>query len=390
VASFLASVKRTVKHSPLGPLALRLLGRTEKPRTVFVGMASIPSREHSLRQVVESLLPQVTELGVFLNNWDAVPEFLKHPKIRVARSQEHGDVRDNGKFFWVEKANTRFYATVDDDIYYPADYIARLIEHQQHLGGSYAVGVHATTYPKPLTRLLRNRHLRHFSHRSDAFIPVDLIGTGTLLFERAYWQLKYSELGQPGMADVWFGVAASKRGFGLWTVPRAEEWMHALEQEDSTANLFAEGRQDDSVQLQALNAERIGSSRRSLLERVVRAPWAAANLAIFDAIGIHEAANKIALDELSDDEFRLFNSALVIHKREQICELPPALDELLDDYVEYLLHLASGRFFATDADFEADYKAVLKKIGYAKLPGFAARDWQHFGFRTPKTKVAAE
>lgn len=367
---------------------MRLLGRQEKPHTVFVGMASIPSREKSLRQVVESLLPQVTGLGVYLNNWDAVPDFLKHPKIRVARSQEHGDVRDNGKFFWVERVDTRFYATVDDDIHYPSDYIARLVEHQQRLGGSYAVGVHATTYPKPLTRLLRNRHLRHFSHRSDVFLPVDLIGTGTLLFERAYWQLRYSEFGQPGMADVWFGVAASTRNFGLWTIPRNEGWMHALEQEESSYNLFAEGRQDDSVQLQALNQAKVGSSRRSILERVVRAPWAAANFSIVEAMGIHEAANHLDLSELKDEEFRYYEPAIVIHKREHNPNMPAQLDEVLEGYVSYLLHQASGRFFAEDADFVDSYKQVLKRIGYSKLPAFAARDWVYFGFRLPR--VAAK
>lgn len=390
MSGLISPIKRMAKALGLGRIVNDMRSRDVTDKSVFVGLASIPSRQDSLREVVLALLPQADRIGVYLNNWDEVPDFLKHPKILVARSQQHGDVRDNGKFFWVDKVKTRYYATVDDDILYPSDYIAQLIRYQSLLGGTYAVGVHATTYPKPVTKLLRNRHLLHFSNPSNVFVPVDLIGTGTLLFERAYWGLKYEEFGAPGMADVWFGVAARKRDFGLWVIPRRSDWIVPLEQEDPKENLFNEGRLDDSVQVTALNENQVGSTRRNLLERVVRVAKAGAMFSIADAVGIHNAANKISLDVLSDTDFRLFSGALVTHKREKNPNLPGALDEILEQYVNYQLHRASGRFFAEDLEFEASYKAVLKKVGYENLPHFAAQDWRFLGLRVPKSKRVAK
>jgi len=58
-------------------------------------MATMPSRVNSLFETVKSLLPQVTELHVYLNEFDNVPAFLSNPKIKVYRSQDEvGDLGD--------------------------------------------------------------------------------------------------------------------------------------------------------------------------------------------------------------------------------------------------------------------------------------------------------
>ena len=376
MAGLVSQLKKRVKSSPIAKFVSSSVSKQSK-NDVFVGLASIPSRENSLKQVVESLLPQVVGLGVYLNGWEKVPSFLNNPKIQVARSQDQGDVRDNGKFFFIDKTAATYYATVDDDIDYPKDYISTLVSHQRTLGGTYAVGVHAAVYPTPIKKLLRQRHLWHFAFEAPSLLPVDMLGTGTLLFQRAYWQLDYSEIKNPGMADVWFAVAAKKRDFGLWVVPRDQSWLKPIEQEDPEENLFNEGRLNDSVQVQALTASKIGSSRRSLLERVIRVPKAGSEFSVQDADQLGIAANKLTIPELAQNEFRFFDYALAIHKRESNKNMDPRLLEVLDGYIEFLMHRLSGRVYANDIDFEQDYKALLKEIGLENLPAFAARDWHY-------------
>jgi hypothetical protein len=344
--------------------------------TVFVALASIPSRVSSLQQVVESLLPQVTAMGVYLNGYDSVPEFLSHPKIQVVRSQKHGDVRDNGKFFFLEKSNADFYATVDDDIFYPDDYIATLVQQQKRLGGTHAVGVHGSIYPKPVRKLLANRHLWHFSHASTSLNPVDMIGTGTLLFNQRYWKLRYSEFGKPGMADVWFAVAAAKRGFGLWSVPRSENWMHALELEEE-GNLFREGKFDDSVQVQALEESEIGSTRESLLERVVRSSSVASNFSLHGAAELAYASFNVGLPPIAVERLKLFRGAFVAHKDE--AKIEPILGEGVEigDYVEHLLQLAAGIRNPAQANFETNYLTALKSAPNGALGAFQMRDKEY-------------
>jgi hypothetical protein len=348
---------------------------SNKPQadTVFVGLASIPPREESLRKVVEALLPQVSGMGVYLNNYGAVPAFLNHPKIQVARSQKHGDVRDNGKFFFLDKTKATFYATVDDDIAYPENYIAELVSATKMLGATNAVGVHASVYPKPVKRLLTNRHLWHFAQETAAIAPADMIGTGTLLFNRKYWQLSYSEIGTPGMADVWFAVAAAKRGFGLWSIARAENWMHALEQEEEP-NLFQEGKRDDSVQLAALTSAKIGSTRESLLERIVRIPSAGRVFSLETAAAIGFAADRLGLAPIDVSRLRLFSSALVAHKREtkKPAVFAPEITEV--EYVEHLLQRVAGIRDSAQLSFENDYFAALSDADEKTLAEYQLRD----------------
>jgi hypothetical protein len=344
-----------------------------KKDTVFVALASIPSRVESLEKVINSLLGQVDEIGVYLNNYEAVPVFLKHPRIRVARSQKHGDVRDNGKFFFVEKTKATFYATVDDDIAYPDNYIAELVRYQKLLGGTQAVGVHGSIYPSPVKKLLSNRYLFHFSHPSDSLTPVDMLGTGTLLFNRRYWGLRYSEILTPGMADVWLAVAAARRGFGLWSIPRTENWMHALEQ-DEEGNLFQEGKLDDSVQVAALTEARIGSTRESLLERIVRMPWAGADFAIDSALALAQAAARLSLPPIEPARLKFYAGAIVAHKREAKMQAVFTAETSEVHYVDQLLKRVAGIRDAEQVNFETAYLAALEGVDEAVLPAYQKRD----------------
>ena len=350
-----------------------MLGSSSKKDTVFVGLASIPARVESLEKVINSLLGQVDEIGVYLNNYQDVPAFLKHPRIRVARSQKYGDVRDNGKFFFVEKTKATFYATVDDDIAYPENYIAELVRNQKLLGGTQAVGVHGSIYPRPVKKLLSNRYLFHFSQPTEALTPVDMLGTGTLLFNRRYWSLRYSEFLTPGMADVWLAVAAAKRGFGLWSIPRSENWMYALEQEEE-GNLFQEGKFDDSVQVAALTAAGIGSTRESLLERIVRMPWAGADFAIDSAVALSQAAARLGLPPIDPARLKLYAGAIVAHKREAKNKSVFAAEVSEVDYVDQLLKRVAGIRDAEQVNFETAYLAALEGADDIVLPAHQKRD----------------
>lgn len=354
-------------------LKMSNLFKDRSKKSVFVGVASIPTRAATLELVVDSLLPQVDELGVYLNGYESIPAFLKHPKIRVAQSQKHGDVRDNGKFFFLDKTNAVYYATVDDDINYPENYISRLLEIQVQLGGTNAVGVHGSVYPNPVKKLLTNRHLWHFSKVSKSLNPVDMIGTGTLLFNQRYWKLKYSEFGKPGMADVWFAVAAAKRGFGLWSIPREENWMHPLEIEEE-ANLFKEGKFDDSTQVSALVESEIGSTRESLLERLVRSAVASADLSLEGASEMAYAAKSIGLGALQLDRTKLYSGALLAHKRESASKPAFSEDLELNDYVGYLLGIIAGAHRTEYANFETSYLKFLDSSPIESLANYQLAD----------------
>lgn len=226
-----------------------------KRSDVFVGVASIPSREASLKTVIERLLPQARQIGVYLNGYERVPGFLRHRRISVARSQHHGDLRDNGKFFFVDKSRAQFYATVDDDILYPNDYLEHLVRCLSETDQPSAMGVHGAVYPSPIVELFDPRYLIHFEDPSPHVMPVHLLGTGTALFDQSDWQLELTEFGTPGMADVWFAAAAARRGASLFVARRVRNWVLAFDrraEETIGGALFFEGLLDSSHQVSVL------------------------------------------------------------------------------------------------------------------------------------------
>lgn len=375
-------------------LKRRLLGSAKAKRAstpdVFVGLASIPARVESLKQVIEGMLPQVKGIGVYLNNYEEVPAFLKHPKIQIARSQDHGDVRDNGKFFFLDKTNCAKYATIDDDIAYPSNYIERLLSFQQALGGTHAVGVHAVAYGRRIEKLLKGRYLWHFKDPNDCLLPCNMVGTGTLLFDQRYFKLDYSEIGTPGMADVWFAVAAKKRGFTLWVAPRKRNWLHPIEleevepeeldeAEDAPKNLYTEGLRDDSVQVDALNAAGINGSTHQFLESIVRSPRASREFSLLHVAELRKIAEKHGYKILKHREARLYDYALTVHKREGIKNMDARIVELLEGYSEFQVRALSGVLYDKDFEFEALYKQTLLEVGFENLPKFAQVDFKVLG-----------
>ena len=111
-------------------------------QTVHATVASVPGRQAQLAAVVAAIAPQVDVLHVYLNGYDAVPDFLQgNPAVRVARSQDWGDVRDNGKFYFLNEAGS-YYVTLDDDLAYPADYVRTLLLAIEKYGRQAVVGVH--------------------------------------------------------------------------------------------------------------------------------------------------------------------------------------------------------------------------------------------------------
>mgnify|MGYP001186272965 CR=1 FL=1 len=237
---------------------------TRRPHSdVFVGIASFGRRARMLEAAVESLLPQVDRIGVYLNDYPEIPSFLEHPRIDVEISADYGDLRDNGKFFFLGRTDHRFYAAADDDIHYPTDYIEVLKEALVDTGPNSAVAVHGAVYPTPILDMFTAGHVFHFSESLQHVMPVHLVGTGTLLFDQSEWNLDFEEFGEPGMADVWFARSAKKRSARLFVVNRDRDWLRPVDSAGvahsggAIPTLYAEGLLGRGRQAELLDEARI-------------------------------------------------------------------------------------------------------------------------------------
>lgn len=194
---------------------------------VTASLANIPAREDMLRQVVASLLPQVDRLNVYLNGWDRVPEFLNDPKIVVARSQDHGDRGDAGKFFWADDIQGYHY-TCDDDLLYPPAYVAVLKAAIERTLRKAAVGFLGMRVRQPFVSSRESLRFIPFDVRQTCDQYVHYLGTGVLAYHTSTLRVSRDDFPLPNMADIWFGVLLQAQQVPALCPSRPAKWIVPL------------------------------------------------------------------------------------------------------------------------------------------------------------------
>jgi len=195
---------------------------------VYAGMATVPSRLPLLERVLPAILPQVDRLFLFLNNFDEIPLCVKDPKITLFTSQQYGDLRDNGKFFALTQCDPNsYFFTVDDDIAYPANYVATLIQKIEQYHRQAVVGAHGAIYPQ-YPRSFFQRFNVHFARRLLCDMPVSVLGTGTLAAYTARLTVSLAAFCQTGMADLQVAAQLKQQAVPLVAIARPEHWLTDL------------------------------------------------------------------------------------------------------------------------------------------------------------------
>lgn len=223
---------------------------------ILVSVASVPRRAQLLRRTVESLRTQCDELRVYLNGYDAVPEFLVDDRITVARSQDHGDRGDAGKFFWSGRDVGAYHFTVDDDLGYPADYCQRLIGRLRRYDHRAAVGVHGAV----LRSVVRERYygdrrvLPCLGDLADD-TTVHVLGTGALAYHTRTLQITPSTFRRANMADIWFAIAAKRQRVPLVCIAHRRGWIEDLEDPEPHLCIAAGHARHGHLQAEALRRE---------------------------------------------------------------------------------------------------------------------------------------
>lgn len=206
---------------------------------IVATLATYPPRENYLTDVVHSIAPQVDRFNIVLNEFDHVPDACAlATNINVIRPEQ--DTKDTGKFLpGVEPDDWLF--TVDDDLFYPPDYVKESIRKLEAAGGPGLIGgYHGSIYKRH--PYLRSRFMRRLLGRNPNYIVgsrdiygfsrevrnafyVDQLGTGVALmrgcdappFEAVAHGQKYIDV---AAARYWY-----ENGKSLVCLPRKEDWI---------------------------------------------------------------------------------------------------------------------------------------------------------------------
>lgn len=199
-------------------------------------MATMPSRRESAPRAIASILGQVDELWLFLDRFEAVPDYALDSRIRVLRSQELGDLRANAKFLRLalEESPCTFFGA-DDDVLYPTDYCARLESRLRRVGERAVVGVHGGLLPSAVSSYSGDLKVLHRRAPQKREREVDLLGSDSVAFRSSTLAFDVRDWPDVNMVDLCFALTARRRSIPLLSVPRGAYWVQALgeDQEDS-------------------------------------------------------------------------------------------------------------------------------------------------------------
>jgi hypothetical protein len=211
-------------------------------------MATMPSRQDTAPRAIESILGQVSVMWLFLDRFESVPSFAEHERIRVVTSQDHGDLRANGKFLGLALDNSHgTFFGVDDDIEYPPDYCATLERHLRRYSGRAVVGLHASIMRPPVASYRHDRLVLHRRSERKRFEEVDVLGSDTVAFRTTELRFDVRRWPTVNMVDLSFALVARNDGFPLVSVPRRQDWVKRLA-EDQPDSIYAGLVRDDTRQ----------------------------------------------------------------------------------------------------------------------------------------------
>jgi hypothetical protein len=179
--------------------------------SVVGGLGSIPSRAGSLPRVLDTILPQVERLHLFLHGYESVPPEVIRPGVIVHLAPASDPYRTAGKFFGLaQEPQPCIYCTFDDDILYGDGHVARLRAALIRYSGRALVGIHSASFRPSTGSYLHRQVTRHFTRGLWVDQLADEIGTGTGAFVSSVLPVDPTTWPHGFMDDLMMAIEASR------------------------------------------------------------------------------------------------------------------------------------------------------------------------------------
>lgn len=222
---------------------------------VYAFMATLPGRAGIAKQAVASILPQVDELQIVLNNFsgvDVIDLFGVGKNIRLVDHDNTG--ADGSRFINIDLCPPGYVLVFDDDIIYPADYVATLIAAHKKYGGMVC----------PMGKILKKRPIQ--SYYKDTLIslrtfdavpsdtPVQVPGACGILWHNSEVKISTKDMLIPN-SDLCLAKYAKDNGIRCTVVKHKADWLTNLWTGEVTReeSIYGKYRRNDSIQTDFVN-----------------------------------------------------------------------------------------------------------------------------------------
>ena len=220
---------------------------------IVANLATYPARRDGLKAVIEAIAPQVDRLNLVLNQYEApLPEFEGIANLNQIVPEE--DTKDAGKFY-PETTGADWVFLIDDDILYPADFVAKSIAAMRALPeGRWLGGYHASIYYRPRFSLSPKRLIGYLRYRRDRIadyrrplrfyealsqpVAVDQVATNAAVIAGAdlppYAYMRDSQK----FVDVRLSRWCFEQGIRPVALPRQAGWLGEMRYEETIFHGF--------------------------------------------------------------------------------------------------------------------------------------------------------
>jgi hypothetical protein len=191
---------------------------------VIAGMATYRGRERCIIEALNSLVNQVDEIHVYVN--DATRVNYTHEKVYIHRFPL-GDIGDRGKFYLPTRGD--IYLTVDDDLIYPKDYVQKCIEGiNKH---NTAVTFHGRNLlPNAASYYKGAKERFRCLDRVASDVPVQFPGTGVMAWRHGEVNFDLGRFKESNMADVFSGIELFRQGKKAVCLAHPKGWIQHSKQ----------------------------------------------------------------------------------------------------------------------------------------------------------------
>jgi hypothetical protein len=196
---------------------------------VIGGLATIPSRSHTLQRVVDSIVPWVDILHIALNGYTEVPEWLL-PYRNVKTTLTDNRLGDAYKFLGCEVKET-YFCTFDDDLIINKAHVGRLIDGVDKYKG--VCSYHGRIYPTCPESFLKWTANYRCLNTVPADVQVNFLGTGCACFSTEHLQITMDMFEEPNMADIWLAKAAHEQGVPMYVLKHGKDFFTYIRPNDT-------------------------------------------------------------------------------------------------------------------------------------------------------------
>jgi hypothetical protein len=204
---------------------------------IVAGMATMPSRIDTFEIAFASLIRQVDKLYLYLDGHSECPKPARNdPRVVPLLARDFPDLHANGKFLGLAlEPAPCLYVSADDDLYYPYDFIATLRRGLSSYDDAAVVGYHGSILQRPLERYDLNRKTFAYNAALRQSLPVDVLGTGAVMFSSNVLCFDVRDWPFTNMVDLGLALEAARRQTPLISLARRRKSVNvlALSQADS-------------------------------------------------------------------------------------------------------------------------------------------------------------